>query len=145
MSEFYTVLFFIICYKCQMMCFSMHYVTLFYKITPFTLSGLFGVYKLTYVSIMYTSHLFFVLIILLYFFSLLFSIMPNFNANIFVWSWLVSFPHLLHSSFSYLKYLTDFDEAVATLNIKISFQRCRLISVQFLDVLAYWLFYFAFT
>lgn len=60
--------------------------------------------------------LFFLLIIFLNFFSLLFSIMPNFSVDILVWSWLVSFPHLLHSSFSYLKYLTDFDEAVATQN-----------------------------
>lgn len=80
------------------------------------------------------SPLFFLLIILLYFFPYSFSIMPNFSADIVVWSWLVSFPHLLHPSFSYLKYLTDFDEAVATLNIKISFQRCRLVSVQLLDV-----------
>lgn len=89
--------------------------------------------------------LFFLLIIFLNFFSLLFSIMPNFSVDILVWIWLVSFPHLLHSSFSYLKYLTDFDEAVATLNTKISFPRCTLVSVQLLDVLAYWLLLSAFT
>lgn len=70
----------------------------------------------------FLSPLFFMLIILLFFFSLLFSTMPHFNAAIFVWSWLVSFPRFLHSSFSYLKYLTDFDGAIATLSIKISFQ-----------------------
>lgn len=44
MSVFYILLSFVICYKCQMMCFNTHYITLFYKITPFALTGLFEVY-----------------------------------------------------------------------------------------------------
>lgn len=58
----------------------------------------------------FLAPLFFMLIILLHLFSLLFSTVPHFNADIFVCSWLVSFPRLLYSGFSYLRYLSSMEQ-----------------------------------
>jgi len=55
------------------------------------------------------------------FFSLLLFIMPNFSTDIFMQSWFVSFLHLLHPNFLYLKYLTDF-EVIARLGVKSNYQ-----------------------